>query len=455
MSNKTKIMIVDDNVTNLKLAGDLLEIEEFEVCRCLDGETAMKALDRFRPELILMDLALPGINGLQLTHKLKSEEKTKDIKIVALTASAMKGDKEKILAAGCDGYIAKPIDTRTFKGQIIRYLQKEREDHTILVVDDTENNLKLSRAIFEIAGFKVITAEDGEQAFSVLAEKKVDLVITDILMPNIDGYLLCYTIRTSEKLKDLPIIIYSATYTSSSDEAMAKEMGADKFIRRPSPAEELVNAARHLLSDARRNTHKILAKPKSIKATRLYNEGLVHKLEKRNLELEEARKDLEQSEMRLKEAQTIAHVGSWEVDMVHNTHLWSDEFFNILGSKKETALPSSELFLTFIHPDDLDFVSKVMQMALVTLSDSSFDFRFIKNGTIRNGHSKYHFEFDKDHKPLRLAGIVQDITEKKLTDEALRAAHDRLLFHIENTPLGFIAEIMVQTRRRNFWMDRS
>jgi CheY-like chemotaxis protein len=123
MKSEGKVMIVDDNAANLKLGGDLLEIEGFEVCRCIDAESAMNSLGQFRPVLILMDLALPGMDGLQLTQKLKSEENTKKIKIVALTASAMKGDKEKILSAGCDGYITKPIDTRKFKAQIMQYLQ--------------------------------------------------------------------------------------------------------------------------------------------------------------------------------------------------------------------------------------------------------------------------------------------------------------------------------------------
>jgi two-component system cell cycle response regulator DivK len=115
-------MIVDDNLTNIKLAGDLLEIEGFEVARCLDAESAIKELAQFHPNLILMDLALPGMDGLQLTRKLKSGQTTKNIKIVALTASAMKGDREKILSAGCDGYISKPIDTRIFIKQLTQYL---------------------------------------------------------------------------------------------------------------------------------------------------------------------------------------------------------------------------------------------------------------------------------------------------------------------------------------------
>ena len=312
-------------------------------------------------------------------------------------------------------------------------------EQTILVVDDTPQILKLSKDIFEIAGFKVITAQDGEQALQILAEKKIDLVVTDILMPNTDGYILCYTIRTTEKLKDIPVIIYSATYTSSSDEAMAMEIGADKFIRKPAPINELIEAAQHLLSDSRNYVHKIPAKPKSIEATQLYSEGLVNKLERRNFELEEAKQKLELGESRLKDAQAISHVGSWEIDLLNNTQHWSDELYNIFGIKREEATPTIELFLSFMHPENFAYASKKVRGAFDNLEDSSFEFRFIrKDGTIRYGFSKYRFEFDKSRRPLRLFGIVQDITEKKLAEEALRTAHERLLFHMENTPLGFI-----------------
>jgi CheY-like chemotaxis protein len=125
MTEKIKIMIVDDNEANLKLAGDLLEMEGLDIYRCINAENALSTLDHVIPDLILMDLALPGIDGLQLTRQLKTRRGTSDIKIVALTASAMKGDKERILAAGCDGYIAKPIDTRKFKEQVLQHLGLE------------------------------------------------------------------------------------------------------------------------------------------------------------------------------------------------------------------------------------------------------------------------------------------------------------------------------------------
>src|SRR5688572_3343740 len=119
---KNKIMIVEDNETNLKLTSDLLELDGFEIFRCKDAESALNALSQFHPELILMDVALPGMDGLTLTRKLKSNPETSGIKIIALTSFAMKSDKDKTLAAGCDGYITKPIDTRKFTDQINSYL---------------------------------------------------------------------------------------------------------------------------------------------------------------------------------------------------------------------------------------------------------------------------------------------------------------------------------------------
>jgi CheY-like chemotaxis protein len=122
MHRKIKIMIVEDNPVNLKLAGDLLEMEDFEVSRCCDAEIALERLKVTTPDLILMDVALPGMDGLELTRILKADEKTKDIKIISLTAFATKSDQERVLEAGCDGYITKPIDTRKFKEQIMKHL---------------------------------------------------------------------------------------------------------------------------------------------------------------------------------------------------------------------------------------------------------------------------------------------------------------------------------------------
>ena len=117
------ILIVDDNATNMKLVRILLASEGYDVRTAADAEEALNVLKEFYPRLILMDVQLPGIDGLELTRRLKSDPATRDITILGLTAYAMKGDKERIIAAGCDGYIPKPIDTRTLPEVVAGYLQ--------------------------------------------------------------------------------------------------------------------------------------------------------------------------------------------------------------------------------------------------------------------------------------------------------------------------------------------
>ena len=116
------ILIVDDNPINLKLARVLLTAEGYQVRTAEDATEALAALKEFHPRLILTDIQMPGLDGLELSRRLKADPATKDIIIVALTAYAMKGDNVKSLAAGCDGYIAKPIDTRTLPGILASYL---------------------------------------------------------------------------------------------------------------------------------------------------------------------------------------------------------------------------------------------------------------------------------------------------------------------------------------------
>jgi len=117
-----RILIVDDNSVNLKLATDVLEMEGYAVEKAVDAEQAQEMLKSATPDLILMDIALPGMDGLTLTRKLKADERLKDVPVVAMTAFAMKGDEQKALDAGCDGYITKPIDTRKLPQQVAAYL---------------------------------------------------------------------------------------------------------------------------------------------------------------------------------------------------------------------------------------------------------------------------------------------------------------------------------------------
>jgi CheY-like chemotaxis protein len=119
---RRRVLVVDDNATNSKLVQFVLSAKGYDVSMAADATEAVAAIGSFEPELILMDLQLPGIDGLELTRRLKADPATKSIVIVAATAYAMKGDEERALAAGCDGYISKPINTRTLPRQVSEYL---------------------------------------------------------------------------------------------------------------------------------------------------------------------------------------------------------------------------------------------------------------------------------------------------------------------------------------------
>jgi CheY-like chemotaxis protein len=117
-----QILVVDDNPTNLKLASDVLEMAGYSTIKAADAEDAQKILQQTTPDLILMDIGLPGMDGLTLTRKLKADERLQHVPVVALTAFAMKGDEQKALDAGCVGYITKPIDTRTLAQRVSDFL---------------------------------------------------------------------------------------------------------------------------------------------------------------------------------------------------------------------------------------------------------------------------------------------------------------------------------------------
>jgi CheY-like chemotaxis protein len=121
-----RILIVDDNPTNLKLVAYLMKAKGYDVVTAIDADAAMAAIRAQPPRLILMDVQLPGVDGLELTRRLKSDPATSGIIIVAVTAYAMKGDQDKAMAAGCDAYVTKPIDTRALPETVARLLTAGR-----------------------------------------------------------------------------------------------------------------------------------------------------------------------------------------------------------------------------------------------------------------------------------------------------------------------------------------
>jgi CheY-like chemotaxis protein len=123
---KRKVLLIEDNLMNMELATDLLETAGFQVLKAERAENGIAMAAAQQPDIILMDIGLPGMDGLEATRRLKLDARTARIPIVALTASAMRGDDNKAQLAGCCAYIAKPIDTRLFAKTVAAFMEMER-----------------------------------------------------------------------------------------------------------------------------------------------------------------------------------------------------------------------------------------------------------------------------------------------------------------------------------------
>ncbi len=187
----------------------------------------------------------------------------------------------------------------------------------VLIVDDNEMNRKLLRLNLEAEGIQTFEAEDGVQALAALERQKADAIISDILMPHMDGYRLCQEVRKHGSLERTPFIFYTSTYTSSGDEKLALDCGADRYIKKPAPLNILMGALREL-SDPRSPRPRPAEMPEELLVMREYNEALVRKLEERNAKLEKAREEImranEELERRVEERTAELVIANQELE---------------------------------------------------------------------------------------------------------------------------------------------
>jgi two-component system, cell cycle response regulator len=250
MDRKT-ILLIEDNELNMKLFRSLLKMDNYIVLEALDAETGMALAKKHSPDLILMDIQLPGMDGLTATSLLKQDPGLRDTPIVALTSYAMEGDQEKALAAGCTGYITKPIDTRSFLDTVAGFVKSARDQTTarskkVLIVDDDPLNVKLLTSMISGSNYDILKAYDGEEALDVISREHPDLILLDIMMPKIDGYKVLEIVKSSSNTRDIPVILITAL-DSVEDKVRGMEAGADEFLNKPVNKTELLARVKSLL----------------------------------------------------------------------------------------------------------------------------------------------------------------------------------------------------------------
>ncbi|HWB62878.1 MAG TPA: response regulator [Chitinophagales bacterium] len=297
----------------------------------------------------------------------------------------------------------------------------------ILIVDDNDEVLRNLEKEFSRAKYEVVTANNGLDGLQILLLNHIDLVITDVIMPFMDGYYLCYKIRTHHKLKHIPVIIHTPVFASKNEENMATQMGADMFISKPYSNKILLSAAKIVLNRERVPEYNISPPVQSTETMHQYNSTLIRQLEEQNIELGETKSELEKTIARLKESQKIARLGHWEFDIENEIDTWSDEAYALLGGTPMEIIPSLESFLTFVHPDDFDHVKNIIDEGYTRLKQFEFSCRIIRlDGAIRHFNSQGNFDFDEGGKPIRIYGIIHDVTEKKLAEDQILKLNSEL-----------------------------
>lgn len=264
-----RILIIEDNEANLDLMVYLLTAFGYASVVARDGKAGYEAAIREEPDLIICDLQLPGLDGYQIASLLKNNTLVGATPIIAVTAFAMVGDRDKVLAAGFDGYIPKPITPETFVAQVESFLRPDQcsglarsasasepnhspplfNRETILVVDDSLINLDLARNILEPHGYEVKVARDVKEALTLARQAPPDLMLSDIHMLEGSGFDFIKTVKADPQLTDIPFVFITSTYIDSENRVKGMALGAARFLVRPIEPQVLLDEIQSCLRE--------------------------------------------------------------------------------------------------------------------------------------------------------------------------------------------------------------
>jgi PAS domain S-box-containing protein len=394
------------------------------VLKATDAEAGLTLAREGQPDLILMDIQLPGMDGLQATVLLKKDEATRNIPVIALTALVMKGDQERILAVGCDGYIAKPMRYREFLATVAEHLASrgacrmnltqllddiststEEQPALILVVDDEHQNRQLLELLLKPEGFEVATANSGADALASVARRPPDLMLLDVMMPDMDGCVLAAALKSNPRTQHIPIIMVTALDNREA-RMIALRAGAEDFLTKPVDRAELCVRVRNLLR---------------LKAYGTYYDKYSHTLERevvaRTTELVARTKLLESQAVVLSEQAALLDLASDAIivrDMDHRIVFWSR------GAEAMYGWPGAEVMGQEARALlRTEFPAPVEEIDRKVLEDGHWAGEVIhhrRDGTSLNVSTRWALQRDGHGNPMNIMAINSDITPRKVAE---------------------------------------
>jgi two-component system cell cycle response regulator len=248
------ILIIEDDEATRKVLGTLLAMGRFGTLEAGDAEKGLELARRHRPDCILMDIRLPGMDGLQATRLLKADPQLRHIPVVAMTGYVGAEEERKALAAGCEGFLSKPFDTHGLLEYLERFLlaaekagavPAERRAR-ILIVDDEPRVVEVFERQLQNAGYDCLRSFGGLAALRLAQSEGPDLILLDVLMPDLDGFEVTRRLKGNLKTAGIPIILVTAL-DEVEDKVQGLAAGADEFLSKPVDGAELLVRIKSML----------------------------------------------------------------------------------------------------------------------------------------------------------------------------------------------------------------
>lgn len=252
MSDRPVVLLVEDNPLTRKMLRVVLDKSGYQA---LEAETASEALDvaqRHRLHLVLQDLHLPDLDGIALVRALRQLPYCGEIPIIAMSGLLSKIEEARTLRAGFTDYLFKPVETARLLSLLDSHLRPRMpfgrfgEARRLLLVDDDPVQIRLNALQLRGLGFEVTTAAGGPEALDLMAQEVPDIVVTDLLMPDMTGFELCLAMRRQSRLATIPVVVASTTFAiiEEADRALAHRIGVTAFVERTPSLDEVIAAVR-------------------------------------------------------------------------------------------------------------------------------------------------------------------------------------------------------------------
>ncbi|MBN1604179.1 MAG: response regulator [Chitinispirillaceae bacterium] len=306
----------------------------------------------------------------------------------------------------------------------------------VLIVDDKPENLYLLQAMLDINGFKTVAAKNGVEALGLMRNDPPDFIISDILMPVMDGFTLCHECKKDKKLKNIPFVFYTATYTDPKDEEYALSLGADLFILKPQEPEDFVKKIERILNDVKKSkfkSKKVRLLPKSV-ILKEYNETLIRKLEDKMVQTARAEKELLEKEKRLislyENVNEIIFFLDIEAEDKYRFQVVNTAFLKATGLKEDQVV--GKLVNEVIPEPSLSLVLANYRKAIKDRKSVQWEEVTEYPSGKKTGHVTITPIFDEQGTCSYLVGTVYDITERVMAFVNLEKSKKNLEDYFEN-----------------------